>query len=160
MPLPPVSVAPVAEIGTELLVHAVEPPDTDGAVGATVSTDHLYVAERVVLPRLTRTENECAPCLRLAYEWVLEHFAYAPVPRRQVTVSPVPVVFHANFAVVLRAAVAGWVVILTVTAVEAGSSAFAAAGAAISRHAKAAITADRGKACSLGGRGYRWGSAT
>ena len=41
MPLPPVSVDPVAAIATADVVHVPVPPLTAGAVGATVSTRHL-----------------------------------------------------------------------------------------------------------------------
>ncbi len=41
MPLPPVSVEPVAAIATPAAVQTPVPPLTAGAVGATVSTRHL-----------------------------------------------------------------------------------------------------------------------
>ena len=47
-------------------VHTGEPPDTVGAVGAVVSTVHLYTAVRVVLPLTARTVNEWAPGFILA----------------------------------------------------------------------------------------------
>ena len=61
MPLPPVSVDPAAASVTAAAVQVPVPPLTAGAVGATVSTRHLEVADRVVAPLLARTVNVCAP---------------------------------------------------------------------------------------------------
>ena len=61
--------------------------------------------------------------------------------------TPAPVVFHANFAVVPAVAAAGCDVTFTVTAtLAAGCSTYAAAGAAASAQAVAAITSDRASA--------------
>ena len=45
-----------------------------------------------------------------------EQLAYGPESSRQVVLTPVPVAFHANFAVVPAVAAAGCVVTFTVTA--------------------------------------------
>ena len=72
-----------------------------------------------------------------------------------------PVAFQTNFALVVRTCAAGCVVIFTETAVVVdGIRAFAAAGAAISRHATAATMTDRGSRRSLRSREKRWGSST
>jgi hypothetical protein len=160
MPVPPTSVDPAALMATFERVQTADPPETVGAVGATVSTVHLYTAVRVVLPLTARTVNECAPAFSLVYVWVFEHFAYAPEPSRQETLSFVPVAFHPNFALVERTSAAGWVVIFTDTAVVEGIRARAAAGAAISRQAKAATMTDRGSRRSVRSRENRWESST
>ncbi len=63
MPLPPVSVDPVAASATAAAVQVPVPPLTVGAVGATVSTRHLDVADRVVAPLFARIVKVCAPSL-------------------------------------------------------------------------------------------------
>ncbi len=50
---------------TAAAVHAVLPPVTVGAVGATVSTRHLSATFLLVPPFVTRTVKVCKPCFSL-----------------------------------------------------------------------------------------------